>query len=478
MKAGFVGEMARKNGVLLVRPPSKWFEKFKSVSVPIPPVNLFYLAAFLEKEGFSATVFDCETSSDWKKELSAELRKSPVLVGVTCSTISLEGAKNVVSLARKFGAPSIAGGSHPTAFPKESLKTLGCDGVVVGEGELAFLGAVRKSAKGKRDFSGIPGILSKGRSKFKAGKLSNDLDSFGFPDRMSPAFRKYDGAFPAGITEKTAYAIFSRGCPYSCEFCSAPGVLGHKWRARSVKSALDEIENCVKAGYRHIQIEDDIFGLSSKWLFEFSKGISRRKLAGKITFTCNRRADLLDSRIIGLLAKAGCSKICIGLESGSGRILALMKKKLPKERVIGAFKDARKAGMMTQAYVIVGYPTETKVEIRETEKLLLACDPDLANIASFVPMPGSPIYSNLVSEGGAYSDGRKVNFSTMGFYLSDPSAYSNGVLSAGEIAEERDRLYRRFYLRPSYVFRRLARLRTFGDLAYSLRAGFAILFGK
>jgi len=470
--------MSRKAGVLLVRPPSKWFENFKSVSVPIPPVNLFYLSEFLERGGFSAKVFDCETSPDWERELSLEMKSAPVLVGVTCSTISVDGAKRVCSLAEKFKIPSIAGGSHPTAFPEESLTALGCGGVVVGEGELAFLEAAKACAKGKRNFSGIPGILSKGRSKFRAGILSNELDSFGFPDRSRPEFRKYDRAFPAGIAERTAYAIFSRGCPYSCEFCSAPGVLGHRWRARSVESALDEIENCAVAGYRHVQIEDDIFGFSEKWLADFSKGMIRRGLAKRISFTCNRRADLLDKRAVGLLSKAGCSKICIGLESGSGRILGLMKKGLSPEKIIGAFKEVKGAGIMTQAYVIVGYPTETREEIRETEGLLLACDPDLAHISSFVPMPGSPIYPKVVSEGGRFGDGRKVKFSAMGFYLSDPSAYSNGVLSAKEISEERDRLYRRFYARPSYVFRKLLGVRSIGELAYYLRAGLAILSGK
>lgn len=470
--------MSKKGSVLLVRPPSKWFEKFKSISVPIPPVNLFYLSAFLESKGFGAKVFDCETSSDWKKELSLEMWKGPILVGVTCSTISVDGAKEACSLAKKFGIPSIAGGSHPTAFPRESLTALGCDGVVVGEGEFAFLSAVRASEKGEKTFSGIPGIFSGARSKFRAGRLSTDLDIFGFPDRTARAFRKYDGAFPVGISEKTAYVVFSRGCPYSCEFCSCPGVLGHKWRARSVKSALDEMENCVEAGYRHVQVEDDIFGFYPDWLAEFSKGMAERGLSKRISFTCNRRADLLDQKTIGLLSRAGCSKICIGLESGSERILSLMRKRLSPETILGAFRDAKKAGFVTQAYVIVGYPTETRTEIRETERLLFACDPDLANISSFVPMPGSPIYPKLVSKSGSFRDGRKINFSTIGFYVSDPSAYSNGVLSAEEISEERDRLYKKFYFRPSYVFGRLLRMRSFGELGYSFRAAFALLSGK
>ncbi len=470
--------MSKKGSVLLVRPPSKWFEKFKSVSVPIPPVNLFYLSEFLERSGFSARVFDCETSPDWERELSLEMKRGPVLVGVTCSTISVDWAKKVCSLAERFKIPSIVGGSHPTAFPKESLKALGCGGVVVGEGELAFLEAAKACSKGRRDFSGIPGILSKGYSEFRAGILSTDLDSFGFPDRSRPEFRKYDRAFPAGIPEKTAYVIFSRGCPYSCEFCSSPGVLGHRWRARSVESALDEIESCAVAGYSHVQIEDDIFGFSEKWLTEFSRGMVKRGLARRISFACNRRADLLDKRAVGLLLKAGCSKICIGLESGSRRILGLMKKGLSPEKIVGAFKEVKRAGIVTQAYVIVGYPTETREEIKETERLLLDCDPDLAHISSFVPMPGSPIYPKLVSKNGSFRDGRKVNFSSMGFYLSDPSAYSNGVLSADEISEERDRLYKKFYFRLSYVFGRLFRTRSIGELAYSLRAGIALLSGK
>lgn len=445
--------------LLLVRPKADFRGRFSSVSAR-PPMNLFYLGAFLEQLGHSVRVVDHEFggfSPERFGKLVSEF--SPDFVGVGVSSASEKSSAELCRIARGLGVPTVAGGAYATTCPERVLDITGADFCIVGEAESA-LEKLLSSRKGK---------MKRGRRLLASGPLPRKLDRFGFPDRSGKEFRKYDSCFSAGIPKKTAFIMASRGCPYSCTFCISPVIHGRAWRARSVSSVVSEVESCVSAGYRHIQFDDDIFGLSRTWFGEFCREMRKRGLAEKVTWDFSTRADLFTPGIARLAQGAGCAKVCIGAESGSGRVLAGIRKGISPGKIREAFSSAKETGLLTELFLIVGLPGETAADLRETEKLLFEIDPDIPVVNVFAPLPGTVEYRRALRE-GFVREGAPVR----GFF-SGESSLSDQPLSGQEVSRFRDSLCRKFYLRPGYLLRTAKRIRSLPELAYYLNAAVSVV---
>ncbi len=471
-------EGVRGAGVFLVRPHSEAFAAFRGIGGVQPPMNLFGLAAFLRKWGFSVRVLDFEMDGFSEEAFRALLGKEkPILVGVSLSSLNLVETKRICMVAKAAGILAVVGGPHPTAYPRDCLKFTGAWAAVVGEGEETFLELAKLARRGGKGWGKVGGIYypqARGKGVRFTGTRPpiEDLDSLPFPDRGAEEFRKYSGSLPPGITKRTAYMMASRGCPYSCSFCQSPSLLGRRWRARSVGSFLSEMEEVASLGYGHALIDDDIFGLDPKWLSAFCRGMKEAGLARKMTWTANSRVDLVDEKILRTMKDAGCEKICLGVESGSQRILDGIGKCVKVCQIEQAFRAARRAGIATQAYAIVGHIGETAGDIRKTEELLTRIGPDFIHLSVFAPLPGTRAYDEAVSL-GLYEPAD--NFASHGYFLREAPC-GNGVFSAEELVKIRDSIQRRFYLRPAYVLRRLASIRSVQDALYDLKGLAALLF--
>jgi len=240
----------------------------------------------------------------------------------------------------------------------------------------------------------------------------------------------------------------SRGCPYSCDFCVAPIHQSHKFRERSAKALVDQIER----SYRELGIEffylwGDTVTLNVKSFTAFCDELISRNLP--IQWFGNARADnLTDLSFVHRLKRAGCWMLALGIESESEDIRKDMVKRLERKKIEIAFANMRAAGIKSFAFFIYGYPGETTQTMDQTTRYAIDLDPDFANFYPAVPYPGTALYEKCVRDGllrPEEADWSKMEYS---YYLLRGSELNDRlVMDAINTAK------RRFFLRPRYIAR-------------------------
>jgi len=257
----------------------------------------------------------------------------------------------------------------------------------------------------------------------------------------------------------------SRGCVYWCDFCTAVRMFGRKYRMRSPKNVVDELEflhNTYDAD--QFTFYDDAFTVSQPRAAEICKEIKNRKL--KIKWDCETRVDMVTKELLLEMREAGCIAVWFGVESGSQRVIDAMGKGFSVAQTMRAFKWAREVGLMTVASVILGFPGETKESAWETIKLVEKINPNDVGFYIATPYPGTPMY-DFVKENGwlKITDFNKYDTATPIFEIP--------TLSMKELGEIREQAFQRFYLRPTYVLQMFAKGGVYGFSA--TRTAFAHL---
>jgi anaerobic magnesium-protoporphyrin IX monomethyl ester cyclase len=258
----------------------------------------------------------------------------------------------------------------------------------------------------------------------------------------------------------------SRGCPYSCDFCVAPIHQGHKFRERSAKAIVDEIERIHREhGIEFFYLWGDTVTLNVKSFTAFCDELIARQLP--IQWFGNARADnLTDPAFVHRLKRAGCWMLALGIETESEDVRKNMVKRLERQKIEAAFRNMRQAGIRSFAFFIFGYPGETLETIDHTVDYAIQLDPDFANFYPAVPYPGTALYDKVVREGllpaGAESEWSKMEYS---YYLLEGNGLNEAV-----VMDAIRRAKRRFFLRPSYLARHL------GDIVKLAMSKQAIFF--
>ncbi|MBM3984612.1 MAG: radical SAM protein, partial [Planctomycetes bacterium] len=430
----------------------------------------------------------------------------------------------------------IAGGPHATALPADLLDEVPeLDAVCVGEGDetlpdtcdaleragwrawddappgfvgrmIAQRGGVhdathgltagfaarpprRASAPGPRDASGreavlagIPGLHLRGRGPTGAREPLADLDRLAPLDRALldwPAYERLAGsrgiASPGIIRRglRAAQVHLSRGCYAACVFCSTNLVWGERARPgirrRSVACVLEEIDRLVADfGVNHLNFEDDIFPPTLRYLEELGEALVRRP----VTWSCNARVDGLRREHFELMARSGCLKIDFGVESGSERILQLNRKLVRREQVVHVFAEARRAGILRTAYLMLGsHVDETPDEVRQTERLAREIEPDFITFTIACPYPGTALWEECKARGflelGASG---RPDWKRFGYYPGLPPWRFTHFTPEQMLATQR-RVLRAFYLRPGFMLRMAARARSVQQVKALASAG-------
>jgi anaerobic magnesium-protoporphyrin IX monomethyl ester cyclase len=330
-----------------------------------PPYGLLLIATYLRKHGVEVSVVD----------LSGDDTAIPVadFYGITSYISTLGITKELADKCRLISPASavVVGGAHPSAAPGDFSYA---DHVVVGEGEQAMLDIVNGS---------------------KARTIIGKPVPFLFPSFDLVDVHSYHRVI-AG--EKSLPYITSRGCPYKCAFCGLAGLhkLGGKVRfedADSVLSHLIKIKDIY--GINRVNFQDDVFTLDRKRLRKILSGVSKLGLR----FRCMGRAGYDTEETYQMLADSGCEQIAWGIESGSQYILGLMNKDV---RVIDNFKVidwARKYGITSRAFFILGFPGETEKTLEDTKDFIEWADPDQVFASNFIPYPGTDVAEHLKDYG-------------------------------------------------------------------------------
>ena len=436
-----------KPHVTLVNPSSP---SGSAVHLPLAVLGLGYLAAVLEKNQYEVDVIDCPALKLSYEEFRSEISKrQPDIVGITSATLTYKSALRIARIAKETcpNCLTILGGIHATFWDDKALQECPyLDVVVRREGENTLLELVQKLEAGE-SFRDVLGITYR-----KDGKIARNpdrpyienLDDIPFPARHfwpMEHLRKYEGVF---------YLIASRGCSYWCEFCSTVRMHGRKYRMRSPKNVVDELEFLHDTyGATQFTFVDDVFTHNKARTEELCEEIKNRKL--KITWNCGTRVDMITKELLLKMKEAGCVAVWFGVESGCQQILDEMRKGISPEQTVRVFSWIREIGLMPVPNVVIGFPGETKETIWNTIKFAEKISPD--NICCFdvaTPFPGTPLFELVKKKGWLrITDFDKYDITT--------PIFETPWLSMKELKEIREKAFQHFYLRPTYILRMYAK---------------------
>lgn len=384
------------------------------------PTNFGYLISYAKKfhPGNDYIVRSAKFFND--KEILNECKDADLV----CFTATSPQIYHAEDLSKKIKAPKVFGGVHPTIDPQDAFNR-GADIVVRGEGELAF----------KKILDNPERALH--QKVFKEPFIKN-LDTLPFPDRKAIQQEKYLQLTLQNDGVKIASINSSRGCPYNCTFCTSKAIWGRKARFRSAENVVEELGELVDLGIEHLKFSDDTFTLNKKRVYKFCEIKNAKGL--DVPWSANARVNTLDYNVLKAMKEAGCMELWLGVESGSQKVLDALKKGITKDQVRSAFRASRKLGIRTRGYFMIGNETETRKDIKKTEKFIEELDPDIVGISINTPFPGSERYKK---KGLTGIDWRKVD-------LYDDvegvgkKVWGNEYLSGSELREIQQELLQKF----------------------------------
>ncbi|MFC1685763.1 B12-binding domain-containing radical SAM protein [Nanoarchaeota archaeon] len=460
------------------------------------PLGFIYMAGSLEKKGFEVKILDCPLHYKKRRVINKESVRmglfpsdvikqikdfNPDIVGVSCAYTAFEkDSFETIKAVRKASKEMkkkiliVVGGAHTSANSKFVLRNKDIDIAVLGEGEETILEIAEKYQKGK-SLTNILGTATIDKGKFKENKRRDYIQNL---DALSPAwhllelplyFDHPDNSW-ATMRSPTVDIVTSRGCPGNCVFCSIHTVWGHKWRARSAKNVVDEIEMLVKKyGVRQFRMQDDNISLDKKRIIEICDEIVKRKLDIKWDTPNGVAIWTLNEEVIGKMAKAGCYRITFGIESACLNTQKYVRKVIDFNKIRKIIDICHKKRMWVCSTFIIGFPYEKKEDIEETRNFILTSKINFPFIYVAQPYLGTDMYKDFQKEG--LMKGIKYT-SHIG-----KSKYNTLYLKNEELNNFRDKLYKEFYIRKSLSFLNpvkfykefLSKIKSFEDLRYILK---------
>ena len=453
--------------ILLVSPKSSVWSSRAHIHM-----GLGYLAGAILAAGYEdVTLFDAQIESE---SLASHLaRERYDIVGISSPTPLIYEAWEAAAQAKAQGAITILGGPHLTLMPDESMRSeaASTDLVVRGEAEetiVEILQAIEKTGlRGDptavltlpgEPWGDILGMSYRNQSGDVVHNpdrpLRKDVDAIPWPAYHLFKIERYTNLQPLtdGLdpNARTYTLVTSRGCPYQCIYCSKP-ITGHTWRARSAEDVVAEWRYLVREmGATEIGITDDVWNLK----LERSKEICRLLIAEGLTdvpwvTVHGMRADHTDAELFQLMKEAGCKRVGFGVESGNQAVLDSIRKKQTLDDVRRAFREAKAAKLQTMGFFIFGLPADTEESMDDTIRFALELEPDLANFMLAAPYPGTELWEI------ARRDGRLFSMNWRDYAIHDEKAHYELPSLPAELVERKwHEAYRRFYLRPSRIWRK------------------------
>jgi anaerobic magnesium-protoporphyrin IX monomethyl ester cyclase len=199
----------------------------------------------------------------------------------------------------------------------------------------------------------------------------------------------------------------SRGCPFSCSYCSCAAFSERKWRYRSPENVVDELEVVYQEGYRECVFVDDNLTHKVSRVEEICRLIDQRDI--RMKFYCEGRASHAQLSLLKKMKDAGFNVIYFGAESASPKVLEFYKKKQDPERIAEAVANAKLAGMMVITSYILGAPVESKEEMKETLRFAESLRPHGVQYNILDYLPGTPLWDDLKAQGMVGDDDWRTN---------------------------------------------------------------------
>ena len=465
--------------VILINPPYINFEGMKESGGHTMPFNLAYLAGYLRKHvDCEIKIFDTEALGCGYEEIREFFRRErPDIVGFTCLSPVINHVFKLCQIIKKdlgLNCTTVVGGTHPTILPQETLKNPYIDFAVISEGEATLVELVKAIKENRTDFENIKGLYYKRDNqilKTEPREFIANLDDIPFPARDLFDLELYRSAPTKKLTTGQCSPILtSRGCAFDCIHCVSKSIWRRRLRYRSAENILAELEECVnKFNIKEFNILDDNFTLNKKRAIKICQEIINRKLP--LAWICFSRADTIDDELAGLMARAGCKKISLGLESGSQEVLDLMRKKTTIEQGRKAVAVLGRHNIQAHASFMLGNIGETKQTIRQTIDFAKSLDLDNATFFITCPVPGSDLYYYAKSEGFIPDNAPWEMFAPLTDALPIPIQKE---VSQNDLIYWQKRVFKEFYLRPKYIYHKLKLMNSWDALKTAFE-GFKIL---
>lgn len=434
----------------------------------LPPLGILYIAAYLQsRTDHEVKILDAPLENFSYDAIENRIREfSPDVVGVTTYTTSLLDTLEIVRRAKRVNPETfvVLGGPHVFLYPTETAMLPEVDAIVPSEGEEVMTDLVEALAK-RTPLEKVAGICFKRNGEIVTtpprGHIA-DLDSLPFPARSLMSLDAYKFVTDHNII--STIMISSRGCRFNCIFCDIPFRF---IRARSPENVVREMIECAEMGYREINFYDDNFNYNEERVAKICKEIIKH--GSPVTFSIRARVDKINEEMADLLYRAGCRRISFGVESGDNETLKYLKKGITTEMTRRAVRISKDAGIEIAAYFMIAIPGRPKEDSLRTIDFAIELEIDYAQFIAMHMMPGTKIYADAL-KAGAFDHDFFLDFARNPAPTSI-DAYWENPLSIEEAKSLTKLAYRRFYLRPSYIWKRLKEVQSFSELIRKSYAG-------
>jgi anaerobic magnesium-protoporphyrin IX monomethyl ester cyclase len=453
--------------VLLLVPPSDgivirdyYCSKHSQARYLHPPIDLVVQGGHLRAQGFTVELLDATVDRLAPATALARAQAArPDAVFALAGAVSWPGDHAFLrDVAARTRAPVYASGDLFMENPAEML------------GRHAFLAGVLTDFTSDELARHLAGAALPERAALvlpgdAAGPLRRTRGSRAIPLPAHDLFTGHDYRYPFARRYPMAGVYASYGCPYTCSFCIT-GELGTSMRP--AENVIEELRALADLGVRELFFQDQCFGCAPRAAWErlLDAMIEEDLGLGWWTFT---RVDVIDRDLVRRMKAAGCHTLILGVESASEEILKNHRKGYGTERIREAFALCEEEDVRTAATFILGLPEETAESIARTVDFACSLPADYASFNVAVPRAGTRLRDQVVAEGRLDRD--LVVMDQSGF---EPTLPTRG-LTVRELAAWRRRAVARFYLRPSYLWRRLRHLRSRAELAAQAREAWFLL---
>jgi radical SAM superfamily enzyme YgiQ (UPF0313 family) len=403
-----------------------------------PPLDLLYGAALAEAEGAEARLLDARARPATADEVRAAGAWAELVV-LTSSPLDRWQCPNIdLERLREFVQPLPAHrlfvtGVHGTANPEQMLELTGARGVLRGDAEFPVRDLVRGRALDQ-----IGGLA---RREGGAVIRNPDAPPVEMDDLPTPAYHLLEPDRYRYELVGDRFTLFeaSRGCPFSCNFCSLL-MYGRRVRFRDPARVAEDVRAAIERGGARCGYFIDLeFTVNRKWVLAVCEALRRRVF--DFAWCVQTRADTVDLELLRAMRAAGCRLVHYGVESGTQDVMQQSGKGMDLETVVQAIRWTEEAGMESACFFMVGLRGERPEQMQETIEFAKRLNPTYASFHVATPYPGSPWYPIAGALPGA-------------LYAAESF---DDALPKDELARMARRGTREFYLRAGYIASRIRR---------------------
>ncbi len=425
-----------------------------------PPLGLMSIAATVKEQG-SHEVFlhDMRPPAlPFERALEVFNRARPDVVGLSAQSSDAPIMHQVAKEIRRLRpeVPVICGGVHVTAYWKDVMEQdPAIDYILPGEGERAFQDLL-ETLESRKDPGNVEGVVYRANGGIEQSpdrQPVKDIDSLPHPDwsLVDPAV--YANLPRIGLVYKARrYMIIetARGCPFHCAWCHK--TMGSHHRMHGPDYVVEQVEMLMRDhAIEEIQIVDDLFNLDPQRVEDICTRIIDRGIRVAICIPNGIRADRLQDSTLELMKRAGVYRVMFAVETASSRLQKLMRKNMDFKELNRAIRKADALGMLIHGNFIIGLPTETVEEARETVRFAIRSRIDTVGVYRAIPFKGSDLYQIAKEEGVPVPEGE----STLSFW--DPQVNLSRT-DTRELNRLKRQAYLRVYLRPARILRLIRKM--------------------